>query len=220
MHKHAHIQCVYTQPAYTYIHQFDDLFPDNAKEIYMILVHGNGFDERVFFSLLLLLSRTNNCFFCRKKGRFFHYRSEKNKRTKHLQAIVQTTDSKQMINFGEHVFATSLLWCHVYSIFSGACFVEHAMHWNDIFLCHHDICSSNKCRTFVRKFIVDSEHYFKYLVWTKWIDRFSIRLFSPHRFRRSQSISMTFNITYSKLTPKWCTVIDLKQPSIHSHRMK
>lgn len=86
-----------------------------------------------FFPLLLLLNRTNNCFFCRKKGRFFHYRSEKKKRTKHLQAIVQTTDSKQMINFGEHVFATSLLWCHVYSIFSGACFVEHAMHWNDIF---------------------------------------------------------------------------------------
>lgn len=98
------------------------------------------------------------------------------------------------------------------------CWARNALKW--YFLCHHDICSSNKCRTFVRKFIVDSEHYFKYLVWTKWIDRFSIRLFSPHRFRRSQSISMTFNITYSKLTPKWCTVIDLKQPSIHSHRMK
>lgn len=56
MHKHAHIQCVYTQPAYTYIHQFDDLFPDNAKEIYMILVHGNGFDERVFFFLFFFFS--------------------------------------------------------------------------------------------------------------------------------------------------------------------
>lgn len=101
-------------------------------------IHDFGARQRLrrtcfFFPLLLLLNRTNNCFFCRKKGRFFHYRSEKKKRTKHLQAIVQTTDSKQMINFGEHVFATSLLWCHVYSIFSGACFVEHAMHWNDIF---------------------------------------------------------------------------------------
>lgn len=224
MHKHAHIQCVYTRPAYTYIHQFDDLFPDNAKEIYMILVHGNGFDERVFFFLFFFFSTEQTTVsFVEKRVAFSIIEVKKikrKKRTKHLQAIVQTTDSKQMINFGEHVFATSLLWCHVYSIFSGACFVEHAMHWNDIFLCHHDICSSNKCRTFVRKFIVDSEHYFKYLVWTKWIDRFSIRLFSPHRFRRSQSISMTFNITYSKLTPKWCTVIDLKQPSIHSHRMK